>query len=352
MKLKMCYLCYLIAFLFLLSGIALSAPQKPSTTAEIAVYKGADRQQILEEGAKKEGKLTLYTVEILAQTLRPKLEIFKKKYSFIKVDVWRAPDLRVTSRLFEEYKAGRKIVDVICTTQAGVMVIEQMKILQAYYSPNVAHIEDAAIKMGPDGTGYSAGFYESIRGIGYNPSLIGKNQVPKTYQELLDPKWKGKLAIAGSMSGVGWMGTILETFGEKFVEQLARQDFDVHMVSARALLDMVIAGEYMFSPTISNSHVFVSKQKGATAEWVPIEPAHAHLVQIMLPESPPNIHAALLFIDFNLSKEVGEMHIANGYGSPRKDLGRSVVYKRGYGPYSRNQLTTWKKMFDKLFLTK
>ncbi|MFC1816140.1 hypothetical protein ACFL0M_09400, partial [Thermodesulfobacteriota bacterium] len=85
MKLNKCFLVFAIGAVFVFTGMALSAPKKPTSVAEIALYKGADRQQMLEEGAKKEDKLTFYTSGVMTGSLGPFLDLFKKKYPYIKL---------------------------------------------------------------------------------------------------------------------------------------------------------------------------------------------------------------------------------------------------------------------------
>ena len=124
------------------------------------------------------------------------------------------------------------------------------------------------------------------------------------------------------------------------------------MLSARALLDMVTNGEYVFSPTIMDSHIARSKQAGAPVDWVPLEPVPSYLGQIMLPKSSPNPHAALLFVDFDLSREAGEMYKATGYNSPRKDVSGEKPYKKYFGSESTEQVKQWMGVFNKYFLKK
>jgi iron(III) transport system substrate-binding protein len=188
--------------------------------------------------------------------------------------------------------------------------------------------------------------------VGYNTKLITLDQVPKTNQDLLHPKWKGKIAIAGSDTGQNWMGTMLVAHGEDFVKKLAEQKFDVHMVSGRAILDMVINGEYICSPTIFDSHAINSKQQGAPCDWVPLEPVHMNVGQIALYRHSPNPHAAMLFIDFELSKESAEIHKAAGYSPTRKDVVGVKTYKKFYGAKSVEEAMKWDELFSRLFLKK
>ncbi len=350
MKGKWYFLFFILMGLgFASKDIVVSAPKKPATVAELAFYKGADRQQILEEGAKKEGKLTFYTTGTQAKAI---VSAFQKKYPYIKVEIWRAGTEELIPRVTEEYKAGKHVADALGLTQSGTMVLTERGILQPFFSPNLAFIEEGTITKSVGEGAISAGHFQSGIGLGYNTKLIMKEQVPKNYQDLLDPKWKGKIALAGSNTGSSWMGAMLVTYGEDFVRQVAQQRFDVHMVSARALLDMIINGEYSFSPTIMDSHVMESKQKGAPVDWVPLEPVSAYIGQIALPKQLPHPHAALLFTDFDLSREAGEVYKAMGYNSPRKDVYGERAYKKFYGARSSKEVLQWDELFDHLFLKK
>ncbi|MFC1815152.1 ABC transporter substrate-binding protein [Thermodesulfobacteriota bacterium] len=351
---KKCYV-LVAAFLagaLLLSGSVVSAAPRPTTVAELAFYQGADRQQILEEGARKEGKLFLRTVHIVNQVVRPIVNGFQKRYPYIKVEIWRGGSAQLAPMVFEEYKAGRYFVDVITTSQSGGMVLEEMGILQPFYSSNQANIEEGAAKKAPGGGAFHIGNFVNGKSMGYNTKLISKDQLPKSHQDLLDPKWKGKMALAGSNTGVSWMGTMLVTYGEDFVRQLAKQNFDVHMISGRAILDLVVAGEYPLSPAIFDSHVTYSKQRKAPVDWVPLEPVNCNLGQVVLPKHSAHPHAAMLYIDFELSKKAGEVYKAAGYSSLRKDIVNPVTYKKYFGPESTKQLKEWTKLFNELFVSK
>ena len=352
MRLKRTWCCFVFFIIVAwgVTGIAVSATKRPTTVAELALYKGDDRQQILEEGAKKEGKLTLYTDHIVQMNVRPIVDSFQKKYPYIKVDIWRAEDITLIPRILEEYKVNRPVVGVVTIAQKYAVVLREKEILQPFYSPNIDYIEEGAITKAPERGVFAAGHYQSGVGLGYNTKAIAKEQVPKTYQDLLDPKWKGKIAIAGSSTGVTWMGCALENYGEEFVKRFADQQVGVHMVSARALLDMVINGEYAFSPTIFDSHARFSKKKEAPVDWVPLEPVSTSIGQIMLPKNSQNPHAAMLFIDHDLSRQAGEIYKAVGYVSPRKDVSGETTYKKYYGPFSTAQFVRWEGIFQKLFM--
>ncbi|MFC1815219.1 ABC transporter substrate-binding protein [Thermodesulfobacteriota bacterium] len=274
MKLNKCFVVFVVVTIFVFTGSAMSSPDKPTTVAELALYKGVDRQQILEEGARKEGRLTIYTSSFTFELLA---KAFRKKYPYIKVETWRGGTRKVLPKILEEYRSRMNLSDVIGITQTAQMLMEEAGILQPFYSPEMAYIEEDAIRKTPGGDALSAGYQINGRGLGWNTKLVTKEQAPKTYQDLLDSKWKGNMAIVGSNVSANWMGTMLITYGEEYVKKLAKQKFDIHMISARALLDMVIAGEYPFSPTISDAHMATSQKYGAPVDWIPLEPVYCLL---------------------------------------------------------------------------
>ena len=149
MKRKTCFLAILLACLLSLPGYVLAAAKKPSTMAELALYNGTDRQQILEEGAKKEGALTFYTSGILKQAVTPVVDAFKKKYPFIKVQIWRASSQQLISRAVEEFKSGQNLLDAMEGTQSNMLIIQEVGIVQTFFSPNLTQIEDAAKTQAP-----------------------------------------------------------------------------------------------------------------------------------------------------------------------------------------------------------
>jgi len=340
----------LLAGILVFSGTVASAASKPETVAELAMYKGADRQQILEAGARKEGALTFYTSGILKQAVRPVVKAFGKKYPFIKVQIWRASTKPLISRISEEYRGGKKICYVVESTQTFHMFIQKAKIAQAFYSPNIANMDSEAATKAPGGGFYAVAFRGSGISLGYNTRLLTEKDLPKTYQDLLDPKWKGKMPVAGSNTGVNWMGAMLHTHGEDFINKIAKQGFDVHMVSGRAILDMVIAGEYALSPTIFDSHAINSKNKGAPVDWVPLEPVPTNIGQIAIPKNAPNPHAALLFADFEMTKKGAEIHKAAGYSTFHKDVPVLKAYKKWFGPKDLQDVKRQQGLFSKLFL--
>jgi iron(III) transport system substrate-binding protein len=324
--------------------------KRPSSLAELSVYDGPDRQQILEEGARKEGSLLLYTSSVDAAR-RPITEAFMRKYSFIKVDTFRASNEELLPRMLEEFKANRNTFDVIETTSDSLDPLISGGLLHTYKSPEFAAYPPGSL----DPKGYFAPVRESYVGLGFNTKVLNRDEVPKTLDDLLDPRWKGKMAIAGSSTGIRFVGNVVLTSGVDFLKRLGAQDVRVQKISGRAMADLIIAGEVPLSPTIFDSHVAASKVQNAPIDWVPLEPTVVNLGVAGVAAKGPHPHAALLFTDFLLSQDGQKIYMDNGYGSARIGMGTTVTnFKKRYlendVPDYVDAFDKWQKLLNSTFI--
>jgi iron(III) transport system substrate-binding protein len=283
------------SLLFLNSGNA-------ATAAELATYSKPDREKVLYEGAKKEGKLLWYT----SLTGGPNLEVpkaFEAKYPGIKADVYRGDSDALISRVLQEAQAKRYLVDAIETTFPILKVMQDYKLLAMYFSPYLAQYPDEVKEKADKGLVYWATDRESYIGLAYNTNVIPANAAPKKFDDLLKPELKGKIGFATSDTGSRVIGAMLATRGTEFVQKLKSQDLALHAVSGRAILDMVISGELGVSPTVFLSHSRVSISKGAPIKWVAMDVVPTNAGGVAFPVNAPHPHAALLFCDYLLSPE-------------------------------------------------
>ncbi|MFC1816625.1 ABC transporter substrate-binding protein [Thermodesulfobacteriota bacterium] len=350
-----CFLAVLVGVLVVPStGIAAS---KPTTVAEIALYQGPDRENILIEGAKKEGQLTLYTANTWINNVVAKE--FEKKYPFVKVSAWRSNSDKILKRVIEEYAARRFFVDAMDLAPGPALIFNREGILQEYYSPEIRYYGDEVKAKGKIGV-YFLGHRGLNISLGFNTKLIPPAEAPKVYKDLLDPKWKGKMSIAGSAPGIRWIGNALEVMGRDFIEKLSRQDVRVHNMSGVALANMIVAGEVPLSPTIFDSNIFIAKRKGAPVEWRPLEPVVASVGLSGLTTKAPHPHAALLFLDYLHSKEGQKVVIQGGLSSPREDIvSLEKDFKKTYLEFKYKSLdeyeqnyTLWQSLLKRLFIRK
>lgn len=333
-----------------------AAQGKPMSLAELAFYQGKDREAIIVDGAKKEGQVTFYTSNTwMAGHVTQE---FGKKYPFVKANVYRSDSKELLKRLTEEAAAGRQIADVVETSPDYMALLQQANLFQEVLLPDFNRYDDEVKHKGKKGVLYwnSRELYISM---GFNTKVIPIGEAPKTMKDLLDPKWKGKMSIAGTTTGTQWIGAIVETFGRDFLEKLAAQEINVQNISGAALSELVSSGEVPLSPTIFNSNIAVLKQKGAPVEWRPIDPVIGATGQSGLVAKAPRPHAGLLFLDFLHSKEGQEAVVKGGLSSARTDVidpemkFKKLYIESKYPPdIIEKKFAEWEGLKRKLFISK
>ena len=349
------FLSALITVALLLGAVAAKGAQgKPLSPAELALYQGADREKILLEGAKKEGEVTFYTSN--TWVAGPVSQAFEKKYPFVKANVWRSDSKALLKRLTEELTAGRAIADVVETSPEYMAIMLREKMLQEYFSPELSAYDDEAKMKGTRGV-YAWTNREIYISLGYNTKLVSPAEAPKTLKDYLDPKWKGKMSIAGTTTGVRWVGAVMESMGREFLEKASAQDINVQNISGAALSGLVASGEVPLSPTIFNSNIFTHKQKGAPVEWRPVDPVIAGVGTSGMVLNAPHPYAALLFLDYLHSKEGQEVAMKGGLSSARNDIGsleqkfKKLYLESKYTPEEfEKKIDEWEALMRRLFI--
>ena len=339
----------------LLTASEVFAGSAPMTVSQLALYQGADREKILIEGAKKEGQLTFYNSHTWFRTF---VKDFEKKYPFIKVSEWRNDSKNVLRRMLEESKSARSLVDVVETTPETMGVLKRDGLLQEYHSPEARYYPDELKPKGKSGFFYLPD-RETYSSLGFNTALIPTAAAPRSLKDLLDPKWKGKMAITSTSTGVRWIGSTLDNLGREYLEKMAEQEVRVQDMAAAALLGLVVSGEVPLSPTIFDANVMTAKEKGAPVEWRPLEPVVTNVGSSGLSPKAPNPHAALLFLDFLHSKEGQLLMMKGGLWSPREDIGTvDQKFKKNYldEKYSLEEMevkySQWETLMRQLFIGK
>ena len=257
------------------------------------------------EGAKKEGKMSFYTTMTLSQSKKV-VDAFHQKYTFITPELFRSGGDEVLNRIQNEARGGLYAWDVVSTRGDSVLALEESKLLAPYRSPETKFIDKDMV----DDDGYWTAYYVNPYVLGYNTKLVKKDDVPKTYEQLLDPKWKGK-KISIDDSAYGFLAGLMRAWGkEKAVEyfkKLAAQEPVVQRGNTNRV-QLTMAGEYpliiAYAPTIQRE-----TSKGHPMDWVPLEPVPVQVNPMMLAAKAPHPNAGKLFIDFLLSKQGQQMLI-------------------------------------------
>ncbi len=287
---------------FLISCLTAASSLAVTTNEEIYLYKRPDRDKQLIEKAKQEGKVMLYSSIILTDSIAI-TRAFEKKYG-IKVELWRGLADKVVQRTVSEARANRHTVDVIDTNSPELEMLAREKLLSEFYSPYLADLPPAAIPAHKQWVADRFNFWVAA----YNTNKIKKEAVPKTYEDFLDPKWKGKIGLEAT--DTEWFATLVKIWGEEkglaYFKKLAEMNPDIrkgHIL----LAELVSAGEIPLTLTAYNHHIEKLKNKGAPVEWMPIPPAIARPNGVAVAKFAPHPHAALLFADFLLSPEGQEL---------------------------------------------
>ena len=252
--------------------------------------------------AKKEGAVTIYTSLVINQVAQPLADAFGKKYG-IKATPVRADTNELIRRVIDEAKAGRPQCDVFDGTTT-VPALKRENLVLKWLPETAKNLPEVK-----DENGYWAALYVLASEPGVNSELVPAGQEPKTWDDLLDPKWKGKMVWSSGTNtgGIGFVGMALREWGEDkgmaFLRRLAEQKIASVPTSTRQVLDQVIAGEYAIGPMSSVHHVMYSADQGAPVRWRPVEPAVVSLITASVAANAPHPNAAKLYFDFVLSDE-------------------------------------------------
>jgi len=256
------------------------------------------KAQSLVDKAKKEGKLTWYTGLIIPDT-QVVADAFKKKYPFINIEYYRGNQRKILQKVLMEKQGGKKIADVVHSAGALVNVYKKEGIPQKYVSPEAKNWPKGFI----DPEGFWTTYYNTYHCFVYNTRMVAEKDVPRSYEDLLDPKWKGKIGIANEWE---WFGGVLDLMGREkglaYMKRLGAQE--LRNYSGRTLTTQLMAsGEFPIAKGVFHRSLQMQK-KGAPIQWTTFPtPVPAALRCIQLHADAPHPNAGKLFIDFILSKD-------------------------------------------------
>jgi iron(III) transport system substrate-binding protein len=314
---------------------------KPSSAAEIAAYSGPDRERLLVEGAKREGKLVWYTTLAVVQN-KQIATTFEAKYPGVKVETYRAGSSALVQRVLNEAQARRHIADAIETTLAGMLTFRENQLLLPYHSPYLAAFPTESKEKAQDNLVYWTIDRESYIGFAYNKNLLRPAEVPKNFDGLLNPALRNNLGLSGDDTGARSIGAMVKVKGEEFVKKLKEQNIKAHMMAGSALTQLVAAGEVPASPSQFYSATHVAAKKGAPVAWVPMDINVVGAGGAAVYAHAQRPHAALLFADFLLSPEGQKLLEQLDFGSVQKDYG----FKR-WSPEKEGTLAQYEQALDR-----
>jgi iron(III) transport system substrate-binding protein len=305
--------------LFVAAGPALAAPAAETAGQVLAKLNNItpeQRQKILVEKAKAEGEVAFYS-SLQAQQIDPFIQAFRKRYPFVKVNPYRVSGNRQVIKIQTEMNAGNHLFDVTNGSAEQASALKKMGAIDPYASPQ----REFFSASNKDKEGYFTSLYVIPMVLGYNTNLVKRADAPRSYEDLLNPKWKGNMFLDDE--SYEWFAVLLKHFGREkglqYMKTLAKQD--LRMVRGRtAQSQLIAAGERPLGIVLSGHTVWELKTKGAPLEGVILDPYLAQANKLMLARHAPHPYAAALFIDWALSEDGQSMITTFGRVVARKGV--------------------------------
>jgi iron(III) transport system substrate-binding protein len=289
-------ICQTLLFAGLSAGLAGPLSAQTKSLAEIATLQGDARMQALIEGAKKEGEVSVYFAHPTMPTINA---AFTKKYG-IKVNAWRAGSEAILQRVVTEARGNRNDVDLVENNAPEMEALHSEKLLQEAKSPHVATLMPQAVPAHKEWVGISIDMFT----MGYNTQKVKKEDLPKTWEDLLNSKWKGQLGVEAEDQG--WFAYVLEAVGEEKGIRLFKEMVAANGVSVRKghslLAQLVSSGEVPLALDLYSWTVDQYKEKGAPLERFNIGEPIVQFQGLGMMKKSPHPFAAMLFYDFMLTE--------------------------------------------------
>ncbi len=319
--------------------------------ASLLMYEGKDRTQKLIAAAKKEGGLTFYT-SIAAKDIQPLTGPFESKYG-IKVRVWRAGSDVVMQRTLTETAGKHYEVDAIHVSAPEMEALHRETILQPVNSPVFKDLLPGTVPVHREWAATMLNVFVQA----YNTNLVKKEDLPKSFQDLKNPKWKGKLGI--ETEDADWFAATVSEMGEVQGLQLFRDIVASNGISVRKghalLTNLVGSGEVPLALTVYNFMPGIARKKGIPIDWFVLEPAIARANGIGIARRAPHPNAALLFYDYLLSPEAQTILTTMDYvptnstvesNSPLKKVKLKLIDPAT----ALDQMEKWTKLYSEVIL--
>ena len=265
--------------------------------------------------AQKEGEVAWYSTLIVNQILRPMVDAFQKKYPGITVHYSRSTNSDIALKITNEARAHRVQADIFDGTNSIYPLLDAK--LVASYLPKAAASYPADLK---DPAGMWVVMNVFFLTTAYNTNMVKPADVPKTYDDLLDPKWRGKIAWTNDptpQGPPGFIHNILLTMGDEkgmaYLRKFATQQPVFIPASQRVVLDKVIEGDYPLAVMTFNHHATISAAQGAPVQWIKMQPLSESINLIAIVKDAPHPNAARLLEEFILSADGQKVLADNDY---------------------------------------
>jgi iron(III) transport system substrate-binding protein len=270
--------------------------------------------------AKREGEVVYYASMNLSEA-NALIGEFEKRHPYVKVKLQRSGSEKLLTRVLTEARAKKSFADVIQTVEFSMHIFSRGGLLTRYIPQANSYYPKDYKKEG----GWTTVYYNAYV-TAYNTRLVPPRLLPKTYDDLLDARWKGKMMMEGTKAE--WFAGLLQIMGQerglKYMRDLARQQPSPRE-GHELLAQLVAAGEGVMDINIPAASAERMKERGAPIDWIALGPAPAVMVGIGLSAQAAHLNAAKLYLDFVLSREGQKLAQTPGRFVARADLAAEVA---------------------------
>jgi iron(III) transport system substrate-binding protein len=299
--------------------------------------------------AKAEGEVVMYTSG-QQDDMSALTRVFEQKYG-VKVTIWRASSEKVLQRAVTEARSGRHAVDILETNGPELEMAQREGLLRKVDSPHLRDIIPVALRP----HGEWVGSRMNVFTLAYNTKSVKKDELPKSWEDLAQPRWKGRLGIEADDSE--WLAGVLAQIGEQKGVQLFRDIVKKNGISVRKghtlLTQLVVSGEVPLSLTVYNYKAEQLKKGGAPIEWFAIGKAVARPNGVAATKRAPHPNAAALWLDFEISEEGQKLLAQRDFVTTNKkvDTPLNRIPLMVVDPkVMLDEQEKWVKLYEELFL--
>jgi iron(III) transport system substrate-binding protein len=287
-----------------------------------------ERESII--GKAKEEKVLVYYSSTDIQDGTALVHAFQRKYPFIEPKFFRLGSTQVVVKTLQEHRGGAHLFDTLLATSFQFFEILKEGLFQRYDSQERRFFLDDF----KDKEGYWTSAYHNASVIAYNTNLVKPADFPKSYDDLLDPKWKGKMLMDSRETE--WYASMLQILGrekgQRLMQGFAKQNLTFR--PGRTLITQVLAsGEAPLAVNDYDHLVQGAKRRGAPVESIAVYPTISRVEPLGLGRYAPHPNAGKLFIDFALSEEGQKILRSFGRSSSRKGIEPDELQKKGMKLY-------------------
>jgi iron(III) transport system substrate-binding protein len=275
-----------------------AAAAEVTDIAAVSRLQGEARMKALVDGARREGEVMVYHSS-QTEDLKPVFDAFSAKYG-VKVRDWRSSSENVVQRIISETRAGKRDVDFVENNAPEMEALHREKMLLPMESPSFAELRAGTWPQYREWAASTMDVFVHA----YNTNLVKREELPRTYQDLADPRWKARLGVEAEDEA--WFGTLLHALGDREGAKLFADIVATNGVSVRKghtlLAKLVATGEIPLALTVYNYKPPQLKAKGGSIDWFVMQPVIAQLHAVAVTAKGSHPFAAALLFEFFLNE--------------------------------------------------